>query len=88
MKKLTTELHELVNEVAKYDSKLAIKLHKKANEIEDKMIEKRIYISKIQDKIDELEDYAWNREEYNIILKRSQIRDLIFELCEVEDERD
>lgn len=42
-------------------------------------------VIRIQDKLDELEDCAWNREEFNVLRKRREITELLNDLLEVEE---
>lgn len=46
----------------------------------DEKENKNDIVSRIQDKLDELEDYAWNREEFSVLRKRHEITELLHEL--------
>ncbi len=56
------------------------------SEIEEERMMKREMISKLQDLLDEYEDNAWNRREYQIISLRRKIEELLE--GEMEDEKE
>ena len=56
------------------------------SEIEEERMMKREMISKLQDLLDEYEDNAWNRREYQIISLRRKIEELLE--GEIEDEKE